>query len=92
MLDTTAVLQVIAGNVAAMGYLDSGPCTIEHVSQRAKDGPDARLDDCPCGRDADPPDPRTDDPAEKLRELGGGQYVSSQRHTVGDLVRDALEG
>lgn len=87
MLD---VLKAIEANAAAMSYLDSGPCTIEHVSQRVTDGPDVRLDTCPCGRTVDAPDPRTDDPAERLRELGGGQYVSSARHTIGDLVRDAL--
>lgn len=90
MLDADAVIKLLADNAAAMGYLDSGPCTVEHVSQRVTDGPDVRLDSCPCDRAADAPDPRTDDPAEKLRELGGGQYVSSARHTIGDLVRDVL--
>lgn len=92
MLDTESVLNVIADNAAAMGYLDSGPCTVEHVSQRVSDGPDVRLDTCPCARTVDAPDARTDDPAEKLRELGGGQYVSSERHTIADLVRDVLGG
>jgi hypothetical protein len=90
MLDAKDILQLVAGNAAAMSYLDSGPCVLEHVSQRAADGPDVRLDACPCERTAEPPDPRTDDPAEKVRELGGGQYVSSERHTIGDLVRNAL--
>jgi hypothetical protein len=33
-----------------------------------------------------------DDAQRKLLELGGGQYVSSPRHTLGDLVRDAVGG
>lgn len=92
MLDVEGVLKMVAGNAAAMSYLDSGPCVLEHVSQRVTDGADVRLDTCPCDRASEPPDPRTDDPAEKIRELGGGQYVSSQRHTIGDLVRDVLGG
>jgi hypothetical protein len=90
MLNAEEVLALIAGNAAAMSYLDSGPCTVEHVSLRVKDGPDERQDVCPCVRSADAPDPRTDDPDERIRELGGGQYVSSPRHTIGDLVRDVL--
>lgn len=90
MLAAAEVLGLVAGNAAAMGYLDGGPCTVEHVSQRVTDGPDVRRDGCPCDRVIDPPDPRSDDPAERLRELGGGQYVSSPRHTIADLVRDAL--
>lgn len=90
MLNAEEILQLLADNPAAMDLLDSGACVIEHVSKRVKDGPDVRLDTCPCDRSIDPPDPRDDDPAEKVRELGGGQYVSSQRHTIGDLVRDAL--
>jgi hypothetical protein len=91
MLDTAAVLKMVVDNAAAMSYLDSGPCTLEHVSQRVTDGPDVRLDTCPCDRAAlEAPDPNEQDPAVKIRSLGGGQYVSSDRHTIGDLVRDVL--
>lgn len=89
MLTADQVIQLIANNPAVMGFLDSGPCTLEHVSERVTDGADVRHDSCPCDRQSGSPDTRTDDPAEKLRELGGGQYVSSERHTIGDLVRDA---
>ena len=90
MLSADEVLEMIAANPAVMGMLDSGPCTLEHVTERVADGPDERRDACPCDRSAPAPDPRTDDPNERLRELGGGHYVSSERHTIGDLVRDAV--
>lgn len=75
-----AVLEVIARHDAVMQLLGSEVCAIEHVSVRNPDGPDDRLDTCPCarGRDVEP------------IELGGGQYVSSARHTLADVVRDAL--
>jgi hypothetical protein len=79
MLSAEDVVAVLAANPAVMSFLDSGVCAIEHVSQRDSKGADERLDSCPCDREAD-------DGA----ELGGGQYVSSERHTIGDLVRDAM--
>lgn len=78
------VLATIAGHDAVMQYLDSGVCVIEHVSLRDPAGPDRRLDSCPCGRGPDPDAPG--------QELGGGQYVSSQRHTLADVVRDVVGG
>lgn len=90
MLTAEEVLTAIANNSAVMSYLDGGPCTIVHVSVSQADGPDLRVDVCPCTRRTAPPDPRTDDPVERLRHLGEGQYLSSDVHTVGDLVRDAL--
>jgi hypothetical protein len=74
------VLARIAANPAVMGYLDSGACAVEHVSTRSKKGADVRVDDCPCAREV------TD--GEDVRELGGGHYISSPTHTLGDLVRD----
>jgi hypothetical protein len=79
MLSPLQVLQVLADNPAVMSYLDAGPCTLEHVSRHVPDGADERLDTCPCERVAEG------------SPLGEGQYVSSERHTVGDLVRDALD-
>lgn len=78
------VLTAIAGHDAVMQYLDSGVCVIEHVSRRDPDGPDQRLDSCPCDRG-----PHPDRPGQ---ELGGGQYVSSARHTLADVVRDVEDG
>jgi hypothetical protein len=77
--DAGAVLAAIAGHDAVMQYLDSGVCVIEHVSVRDPAGPDRRLDSCPCARSL---------PAGEGSELGGGQYVSSARHTLADVVRD----
>ena len=85
MSEPSAVLAAIGRHNAVMQYLDSGICVIEHVSQRNPDGPDRRLDSCPCDRGPDPDAPGA--------ELGGGQYVSSPRHTLADVVRDvAKEG
>jgi hypothetical protein len=82
------VLRLIAVNPAAMGYLDDASCVLEHVSKRTGDGADdARLDTCPCHRQADL---NADNPDERPRELGEGHYVSSPRHTIADLVRDAV--
>lgn len=90
MLSAGDVLKAIAANAHAIGTLDGGPCAIQHVSRRNPEGPDERLDTCPCARtfaagDVD----ALAEPARKLLELGGGQYVSSPTHTLGDLVRDA---
>jgi hypothetical protein len=87
------VLALIAKHPHVMGTLDSGTCAIEHVSRRIADGPDERIDTCPCERRITPPEVLSDTTeAQRLRELGGGQYVSSPRHTLGDLVRDAVGG
>jgi len=78
------VLAVIAAHDAVMDYLDSGVCVIQHVSLRNPDGPDRRLDSCPCDRVLEPGEPGG-------QELGGGQYVSSPRHTLADVVRDVAK-
>jgi hypothetical protein len=82
VLTADQVLRLLADSPVVMGVLDSGPCMLEHVALRDPDGPDRRLDACPCSRRADGP----------VAELGGGQYVTSQRHTLGDLVRDVVGG
>lgn len=82
MASVEAVLAAIRGHDAVMQYLDSGVCVIEHVSVRDPDGPDRRLDSCPCARALAP--------GEAGQELGGGQYVSSARHTLADVVRDVV--
>lgn len=82
------VLRLLAGNAHVMGVLDAGPCVVQHVSRRVVDGPDERLDGCPCARNVHQLDDA--DSTARLRELGGGQYVSSPNHTLGDLVRDVI--
>ncbi len=83
------VLRLIAEHPHVMGTLDSGTCAIEHVSERNADGADKRLDACPCDRKFAKGDLAAMGEAErKLLELGEGQYISSPRHTLGDLVRD----
>jgi hypothetical protein len=79
---TEAVLAAIAEHDAVMQYLDSGVCVIEHVSVRDPQGPDRRLDSCPCARVLET--------GQAGPELGGGQYVSSARHTLADVVRDVV--
>jgi hypothetical protein len=78
--DAAAVLAAIARHNAVMQLLDSDPCTIEHVSLRDPNGPDRRIDLCPCGRGPDGVG----------AELGEGQYISSARHTLADVVRDVM--
>ena len=78
------VLAVIAAHDAVMQQL--GESVVQHVSRRDPDGPDVRLDTCPCSLGPDSFDPAADGPA----ELGGGQYLSSRRHTLADVVREAL--
>lgn len=80
MTSAEDALAAIRGHDAVMQYLDSGVCVIEHVSLRDPGGPDRRLDSCPCARTLAPDRPG--------QELGGGQYVSSARHTLADVVRD----
>ncbi len=88
-----ALLDVLASHSPAMQVLDSGACTVEHVSRRNPDGPDERLDNCPCGRSWAPGEvDALPEEARRLLELGGGQYVSSPRHTLADLVRDLVGG
>jgi hypothetical protein len=84
VLSAEQVLRVLADNLVVMGTLDSGPCEVEHVSLRDPAGPDKRLDTCPCSRGLAE--------GQAPAELGGGQYVSSPRHTLGDLVRDVVRG
>lgn len=81
MAKAADVLAAIADHDAVMQYLDSGACVIQHVSLRDPGGPDKRLDSCPCDRVLEPGEPGG-------QELGGGQYVSSPRHTLADVVRD----
>jgi hypothetical protein len=91
MLSAEQVLQIIADNPHVMGVLDGGACAVQHVSRRVTDGPDERLDSCPCDRKLHSTPVLGDvGAAEKLRELGNGHYVSSPTHTYADLVRDAL--
>lgn len=83
------VLKSLAAHAHVMGTLDGSPCAIQHVSRRRADGPDERLDTCPCDRVFAAGEVEAlDEPARKLLELGGGQYVSSPTHTLGDLLRD----
>ena len=90
MLSAVDVLKAIAANAYAIGTLDGGPCAIQHVSRRNPEGPDERLDTCPCARMFAPGEvDALDEAARKLLELGGGQYISSPTHSLGDLVRDA---
>ena len=83
MLSAEQVLAFIAGNAYVMGVLDAGPCALQHVTLHVVDGPDARVDACPCDR--------TNYPQTELDlPLGGGQRVSSPTHTIADLVRDVV--
>jgi hypothetical protein len=97
MLNADEVLKSLADNAHVMGTLDGSACAIQHVSLRVADGPDTRLDSCPCARaftaeelaaHASAPANSPEEAAAKLLQLGGGQYVSSPTHTLGDLVRD----
>ena len=93
MMKTNDVLKFLAGNPHVMGVLDGGACAIQHVSKRVTDGPDERLDDCPCDRKIAPAEVLGDmSDAQRLRELGNGHYVSSPTHTLADLVRDVTGG
>jgi hypothetical protein len=83
VLSAEQVLAFIADNPHVMGVLDAGPCALQHVTLHVVDGPDERVDTCPCDR-TNYPDTGLDVP------LGGGQRISSPTHTIGDLVRDAL--
>ncbi|HMV67848.1 MAG TPA: hypothetical protein PLY51_12840 [Microthrixaceae bacterium] len=84
------VLKKVASVGVAMNVLDDGASVLEHVSLRQLDGPDVRVDDCPCGRGVETlPVDESGQPV--IAELGGGQYISSARHTLGDVVRDVLE-
>lgn len=78
------VLEVIAAHDAVMQQL--GMSVVQHVSRRNPDGPDERLDTCPCTLGPDSFDPVVDG----TPELGGGQYLSSRRHNLADVVREAL--
>jgi len=90
MLSAEDVLKLIAGHPHVMGVLDSGACAIQHVSKRNVDGPDERLDTCPCGRKLPSEVLSGDVAGARERDLGGGQYISSTTHTLADLVREAV--
>lgn len=75
-------LAAVASVDAVMHVLDSH--VVQHVSLRNPDGPDSRVDACPCHRGTD-----TVSPGE-IVELGEGQYLSSGRHTLADVVRDVV--
>jgi hypothetical protein len=77
-----AALAAVVATDVAMHALDGH--VLQHVSLRNPDGADTRLDSCPCLRGADTV------AAGELVELGDGQYLSSGRHSLGDVVRDAL--
>lgn len=81
-MTASAALEAIRDHDAVMQYLDSGVCVVEHVSVRDPAGPDRRLDSCPCDRGLEP--------GMTGAELGGGQYISSVRHTLADIVRDVV--
>lgn len=84
--DAAAVLRKVSTFDAGMHALDDPTSAVlQHVSLRVPDGADKRLDDCPCGRGLDT---REDVVDPKEFELGGGQYLSSGRHTYADIVRD----
>jgi hypothetical protein len=76
-----AVVAIVAASDAVMHALEVQ--VLQHVSLRNPDGADSRLDSCPCHRGPD-----TVEAGESV-ELGGGQYLSSGRHTLADVVRDA---
>jgi hypothetical protein len=93
MSDTypTQVLQFIGDHAPAMQAMDSPSVSVlQHVSQHTADG-EIRLDRCPCPRGVDGlPTDEIGRPV--IDQLGDGQYVSSVRHTLADLVRDVIEG
>lgn len=90
-LDAAQVLAYLAKTDAAMHALEN--CPIDHISRRTPDGP-VRVDDCPCPRTGPVPPDVLDEmsPAQRAREVGAGRYVSSDRHTLADLVRDTVKG
>lgn len=91
MATAQEVLEAIARFEPAMHVLDdSGAAVIEHVSKRNPDGPDTRVDSCPCSRGPETLPVGEDGETPVYADLGGGQYVSSARHTLGDVVRDLV--
>jgi len=85
------VLAAIGAHGAAMSVLDSpSAAVILHVTQHTADG-EVRLDPCPCARGLEGL-PVDDLGRPVLEQLGEGQYVSSIRHTLADLVRDVIAG
>jgi hypothetical protein len=76
--DPLTVLKLLADSPVVMGFLDSGPCRVLHVAVRNPEGPDARLDPCPCARSTVGAD------------LGEGQYLASGDHSLADVVRDVI--
>ena len=83
------VLAAIAAHGPVMGLMDSpSVAVIQHVSQHTDQG-DVRLDSCPCARGVEGL-PTDDIGRPVLEQLGEGQYLSSARHTLADLVRDVI--
>jgi hypothetical protein len=82
-----AVAGYLASLPYVMGMLSDPSIALLHVSLQNPDGPDTRLDACPCPRG-----PETLEVDAEGRpvyvQLGGGQYISSGMHTLADLVRD----
>ena len=77
-----AVVAAVAAIDAVMQSLDAH--IVQHVSLHNPDGADPRLDACPCHRGPDTV------AAGEIVELGEGQYLSSGRHTLADVVRDVV--
>jgi hypothetical protein len=81
------VIGLLAAHDAVMAVLDDPRSSVlQHVSQHTTDG-EVRLDACPCPRDVEGL-PVDDIGRPVLVQLGEGQYISSVRHTLADLVRD----
>lgn len=85
------VLAVIAAHGPIMSVMGSpSTAVIQHVTKHTADG-DVRLDSCPCPRGLETL-PVDELGRAVLEQLGEGQYLSSARHTVADLVRDVTGG
>lgn len=90
MPDPLEVLRLVAGHDAAMQVLaDPSACVLQHVTLRADDGGEVRLDSCPCPLGVESL-PKDDLGQPILERLGDGHYLSSRRHTLADVVRAAV--
>lgn len=90
---TTSYAEQVLARIAAyghgMGALDDPAAgVLLHVSKHTDDG-DVRLDACPCARGEETL-PKDEIGRPVVPVLGDGQFVSSGRHTLGDLVRDVV--